>query len=125
MAKKPLTKELLDKFGPGDQFQVFFPETGGRIVAEVIKIELQPVSVSYQLTVFFKDAIEFSEAGPAPLLDMAYRGGSLLDDLFVSEEEDGYIQIPDVGAEQVLMFMKPTHRHFAPKVAGPTPNDAG
>jgi hypothetical protein len=109
MASVPLSREVLGKFGSGDQLHVFHPEDGSRHIGTISRIRLEDDSA--ELFIDFSSAMLVSEDGMLERAEIGFYTTSL-GQLFVSRDEPGYLEVPNVPAEQVLLFIKPTHQAF-------------
>lgn len=105
-----LTEGLLKKFGPGDQLQVFFPAEGFRIVGEIKQIGLNIGGT--ELLVTFKQSFILTDDGNCTKSSISCYEGAPLSNLSVLQKGDGFANISNTPAEQILIFVKPNKAGF-------------
>lgn len=113
MAKTPVTAEVLAQFGSGDQFHLVDPTNNARVIGEITKIEVRNTPGGSELYVEFEKAVTISEdEGSVKATDAHLYQAPLenREDIFVARQEDGFVEIANIGAEQIILLFKHDHR---------------
>lgn len=110
---KELTFKALDEaFGKGDQLQIVI-SCSRCIFGTITSIGYRPrENENKELYVELENVYDSLDGKAVRREDLVSYDGSLFCDLSIGKDEKGFLEVFNISADQILLFVKPEHSSF-------------